>query len=644
MNKHRKLLYVALLLIFMTGCGDRESEKEPLEEGMQASAGEEFYQPSPEDGMGSAVLEPDDDVRINTFGTWKITYTAEGTGVREGGGLVLHISPWWGWTPPQTTYPEESGYVRVKASAPGVHLEAFSNMELHWIKVIVEDTDLKAGETITLTYGDTQDGLYPAAQAKCDKFAEEGEEFFIKVDGDGDGYFVPIKQQPVINISAEDASDLVVFAPSLVDVGEPFSATVAAIDYNQNRATSFEGDVKLVCLKKGLAFDPDVAFTAGDRGAKEVPVTATKAGVFHLIVVLKEKDIATKSNPILVGSPHFREKLYWGDIHGHTGLSDGTGTPDAYYQYARDVSGLQVAAVTDHDALGLIPLDESLEIWEQLKQASRQYNQPGAFVTFPGYEYTNFTTGHKHVLFFDEAEGDIVSYRHPETDVPTELWEALRGKKVMTISHHPGGGPAAQNWDYHDPGMEPVVEITSIHGHSEYFGAPQGIYSPEQGSFVQDALAKGYRFGFVGSGDTHNGHPGMGDPGALTSGIAGFFAGELTREGIWEALQERKVYATSGDRIILGFWIGETMMGQIHNPEKETPVTMKVYAVGKFSIERVDIVKNNEDIYSEFFRGKEEILLNFSDKSPPRHGDFYYARITQQNGTMAWSSPIWIEP
>lgn len=610
---------------------------------MTAATQDENYYPSLQDGKGSAVVEPDADVLINSFGTWKVIYTAEGEGIREGGGLVIHISPWWGWTPPQTTFPDEPGYVTVTTSSPEAHLETFINRELHWVKIVVEDGDIRSGETIALTYGDPQGREDSKAYAKCDKFAEDGEEFMVKVDGDGDGFFMPITRSPVLNILPDGAVELLLAVPSLVDVDESFHVTVAAVDYNMNRATAYEGAVRLVCLKKGLEFAADISFTPEDGGAKKIPVTARSRGTYHLIAVDKENDLACKSNPVVVGSPHFKEKLYWGDIHGHTNLSDGSATPDQYYTYARDVSGLQVAAITDHDALGLIALDEAPEIWAHLKRMSRKYNSPGTFITFPAYEYTNFTTGHKHVLFLDEDEGDILSYRDPQSDTPDKLWAGLKGKQVMTISHHPGGGPAAQNWNYFDPAFETVVEICSIHGSSEFFGAPQGIYSPEQGTFVQDALAKGYRLGFVGSGDTHNGHPGQGDPGVITSGLAGFFAESLTRESIWSAIKSRTVYATSGDRIILGFWLNETLMGKTYQAGKNEQAAIKVFAVGKYKISRVDIIKNNQDLYSELFGKKEEVTLRFSDKTSLEHEDFYYARVTQEDGTMAWSSPVWIE-
>ena len=44
-----------------------------------------------------------------------------------------------------------------------------------------------------------------------------------------------------------------------------------------------------------------------------------------------------------------------------------------------------------------------------------------------------------------------ISFRDPDSHTPEQLWARLRGKEVMTLNHHPGGGPIPTDWDYHDP-------------------------------------------------------------------------------------------------------------------------------------------------------------------------------------------------
>jgi hypothetical protein len=46
---------------------------------------------------------------------------------------------------------------------------------------------------------------------------------------------------------------------------------------------------------------------------------------------------------------------YFGNLHSHTSFSDGSGTPDEAYKYARDVGDLDFLAVTEHNHEGAGP-------------------------------------------------------------------------------------------------------------------------------------------------------------------------------------------------------------------------------------------------------------------------------------------------
>ena len=64
-------------------------------------------------------------------------------------------------------------------------------------------------------------------------------------------------------------------------------------------------------------------------------------GVYR-VVARSVEGFEAESNPLVVSDE--AEAILWADLHGHSQLSDGTGTPDQYYRYARDVAGLDVAA------------------------------------------------------------------------------------------------------------------------------------------------------------------------------------------------------------------------------------------------------------------------------------------------------------
>ena len=127
-----------------------------------------------------------------------------------------------------------------------------------------------------------------------------------------------------------------------------------------------------------------------------------------------------------------------------------------------------------------------------------------------GYEWTNWIHGHRHVLYFGPEGGEVLSSIDERYETPQQLWDALRGQDVLTFAHHSAGGPIATNWAFApDPELEPVTEVASVHGASEASDAPERIYSSVAGNFVRDELDRGAMLGFIGSGDSHDGHPGL---------------------------------------------------------------------------------------------------------------------------------------
>lgn len=601
-------------------------------------------EPSPADGKGTAVLQAAGPAVAGSPGTWTITYTAAGQGIAEGGGVVLQVSPFWQWSSPQDRFPDYHGYTTVSCSDPDVRLELATGQHPFMV-ARVREKPLAAGETVTFVYGDTGGGASPRGAAIADRYAEHGENFFIKVDGDGDEYFAPIAEHPSVDVAAGPPVGFFVTAESWVEKGGTVRVTASALDRVWNRAAQYRGRVQLV-LPPGLELvqGSEGPFTGEEAGARSFILRVAEEGLYHVVARDPDGRLGEgKSNTIYCGGMLNEYRLYWGDLHGHSRLSDGTGSPEDYYGYARDVAGLQVSVLTDHDGHGILPLDETPALFDHILKATESFNEPGRFVTFAGYEWTSWTYGHKHVLFLNPGEAEIFSFRDPACDEPQELWDHLRGKAAMTLSHHVGGGPIACDWDHHDPELELLVEMTSIHGVSEYYGGPRSVYRPVEGAFAQDALARGFRLGMIGSGDSHNSHPGTRDVSAATHGLAGIYATGLSREEIWEALRARRVFATAGRRIVVNFLVNGEMMGsEIAVSDPKEPRLIMGLAVGTAGVESVEVLKNNRVMFAE--RGEGERLKRFAavDEEPAVDGDYYYLRVTLVDGEQAWSSPVWV--
>jgi len=68
--------------------------------------------------------------------------------------------------------------------------------------------------------------------------------------------------------------------------------------------------------------------------------------------------------------------VYYGSLHNHTNVSDGTGTPDQAYKYARDVAGLDFFGLADHSNL------MSSTEWTAIKNAANLHNRDGELLLF----------------------------------------------------------------------------------------------------------------------------------------------------------------------------------------------------------------------------------------------------------------------
>jgi hypothetical protein len=208
------------------------------------------------------------------------------------------------------------------------------------------------------------------------------------------------------------------------------------------------------------------------------------------------------------------------------------------------------------------------------------------------------------------------------------------------------------DWAKFTPSEMPVVEIFSTHGNSEYFGCPRSVLWPAKKQSVQDGLARGHRFGFIGGSDYHEcllGHPMdiAKYPRTINnrhmqarSGLTAVYASELTREAIFDAIKRRRVYATSGERIVLDFRVNGTPMGgEIASSDAARKLSIRAHGTRKLAA--VEIIRNGEVVHAEHPHAL-DFEFTWEDTKPVPAGTYYYLRVTQTDGEQAWTSPVWV--
>ncbi|MCA9449079.1 MAG: DUF3604 domain-containing protein, partial [Candidatus Omnitrophica bacterium] len=118
------------------------------------------------------------------------------------------------------------------------------------------------------------------------------------------------------------------------------------------------------------------------------------------------------------------------------------------------------------------------------------------------------------------------------------------------------------------------------------------------------------------------------------------YAKERTRESVFHALYNRRVYATSGDRIILDFNADDHPMGSEF--ASKTPPELHVKVIGTSPILRVHFRKNSLVAHTVETSGREVDLKWTDPEFNPEKETYYYVQVEQENGEEAYSSPVWV--
>lgn len=340
-------------------------------------------------------------------------------------------------------------------------------------------------------------------------------------------------------------------------------------------------------------------------------------------------------------------QVFWGELHGHTELSDGRGSLDAYFRTARDLAQLDFCAITDHDHGGVGSPELWDGKWDLIQEKVAEYHEEGHFVTLLGYERDSFPWYPNMCIYYRNGRGELVRSEQDGEITRSELEALLQRDDVLAIPHQLSQMEVGTQFSAIPNELMPVVaEVYSKWGTSEYFDNPNPMPSFARGCFWQDALNKGARVGAVAGSDIHMPFPGLRYDGFLYynhPGLVAVLAEELSREAIFDAIKARRCYAAAGARIELDFRVNECVMGSETKIEAGKERRLYVSVTSPAAIHRVTVVKNGEDTFVRHINGRSpNETFCVVDLEACQPVDYYYIRVTLQDGRSAWSSPIWV--
>ena len=500
-------------------------------------------EPIPSELLGTATLGKEGAFEAGSYQSFTLTYTAGLFGIDDSGSIRVAFRFATDQTNPQFADPTAPGFTEVTASNNAdlqCRFDPKGNIR-PWdrtLQIKVVKGFMKEGDTITIRFGVTDHG---SPGMRLQTFCESRFEFRVLVDPIATYNFQTLPVQPAISIVPGAPERWVAVLPTDCAPDEPFRLRIKAEDKwgnPSNKAAARLG------VKAGRAVEnlpESIEISEGDFAAEIADLTVHEEGPLTIALFDGDGNEVARTNPARVLAkpemPHF-----WGDLHGQSDETLGTNSATDYFAFGRDRSFLDVCAHQGND----FQMTETF--WRDLNCVTAHFNEPGRYVTLPGYEWSGNTAlgGDRNVFFPTEGRtmrrsshaliedrGDI------ETDCDTSaaLFEAFAANQewdVICMAHC--GGRYADIVMAHDGRFEKSVEVHSAWGTFEWL--------------VEDAFRMGYRVGIVGNSDGHKGRPGASYPGAgwfgAVGGLTCFLMPKLSREALLECLRSRRHYATTG--------------------------------------------------------------------------------------------------
>ncbi|HXJ09542.1 MAG TPA: hypothetical protein VNH12_08535 [Burkholderiales bacterium] len=505
-------------------------------------------------------------------GSWNeivLDYEVGASGVADGAWFKATFKFYSDWALFQTVDPAGANYVSAEYQAgpllPGQSPASVQSLKVRFDQkgherpfqkaIIVDTVDgyLNAGDHIIVRLGDRRIG---GPGTRVQTFAEDKFRFRCYVDPLGTSRFVAVPGDIVIDIVPGAPAWLALVGPRLMRPNTPFALRVNAHDRWGNACVDAGGEVQVEAMLDGKRiYRKQMPLNAkgwATAGIADLP--RTKGELMVTARLIAAPDVAPAVHYVTIDENAPCPRVFYGDLHIHAHDTVGTNSPAYNTAYGRDIAGLDVLSYTAND------FQITDANWALGVKTMEDFHKDGELVCYPVQEWCGSSTaGGDHNVVFLHGKTPEFPYDRNGVHNRTFTWnEDMKGTGVdlgrwpieelwLAYSHDPenhlimphvGGRRYIPDW--HHPGLERLVEISSSWGHF--------------GWLYQDVIARGYKLGASASGDEHRGRPGGGLPGAqvfgVKGGITGIIADKLDRATVGRALRARHTFAATGERLV----------------------------------------------------------------------------------------------
>jgi hypothetical protein len=566
------------------------------------------------------------------------------------------------WTLPQTNPKDKKNLIWAQLpNGKGIGAKMIEKSDkLTTLYEFVLPSEVKAGENFIIFMGSPLKGADNGSRVQL--HVQRRKPFHLYIDPRGKNDF---KEEEIfhIDIRGNVLNNIRILAPSLVAKNKRFDVLVRFEDAYGN-LTNYAPEGSLIELSyENQRENLNWKLFIPETGFINLPnLYFNEAGVYKIQLLNLKTGDKFYSSPIkcLNESPTI---LCWGLLHGESEKNDSHESIETCLREFRDEKALQFYGVSPFESAE----ETSNDTWKLISAQVAEFNEDQRFSTFLGFQYPA-EEGLKQIVYTKDQK-PLLRQKDAKSNVLSKVYRSLSPKEAVAVTIMPMAKGFETDFSSFDPEMDKVVEIYNAWGSSECTAkegnarpikasSKKGIQEAEAGSIIK-ALRSNKRFGFVAGGLDRRGIFEKFEETQVqySPGLTAILAIEHTRESLAAAMHIRSCYATTGPRMIVGFHIAGAPMGSELSTKVKPGLVINrhitAYLAGTTTLKSIELIRNGEviktfptksyfiDFSYDDMEHLSKVVLNGGEGRSPFV--FYYLRVTQADGHIAWSSPIWVD-
>lgn len=528
--------------------------------------------------------------------------------------------------------------------------------------------ELPAGSSIAFIVGAPPEGDEVADGNRSQCTAQRRRTFKLQITTGSKGQ-VEEPELFTMDIRGNVLQNIRILTPSFVARNKRFDVIVRFEDEFGNLTSNAPDDTLIELSHEHLRENLKWKLFIPETGFISLPnLYFNEPGVYTVQLYNTMTKEVFRSSPIKCFSDN-NMHLFWGTLHGESERFDSTENIESCLRHFRDEKAHSFFSSSCFESQE----ETSNDTWKLISQNIAEFDETDRFTTFLGFQWEGEPTqeGLRQIIYTKDNK-PLLRKKEAKNSSLQKIYKSFSPKEIISIPCFTAGKGMDFNFDEFTPEFERVVEIYNAWGSSEntkkegntrpiQTKGKTGAQEFPEGT-IQRALLQNHRFGFVAGGlDDRGAYSEFyeGDQTQYSPGLTAIIAQEHSRTSIAEALYNRSCYATTGERIIIGLSLAGAPMGSEMSTATKPGLFVNRhlagYVAGTTDIKSVEIIRNGKVIKSyepesgytldftyDDMTPIEKIAINIpKNKAPPFV--YYYLRITQVDGHIGWSSPIWVD-